>query len=531
LYAQEVYWVTFDQKDTSFSIQKPELYLSQKALARRQKFGISIQPSDLPVARYYLDQLRASGFVVLCKSNWQNAAAIVVQHKSDLQRLQQFSFIKQTKALGAYAKAPKGDKKEININEMLTALDAQKNPHKPKRHQHLYGKSKTQVTMLGTDVLHAKGFWGEGIDIAVIDAGFNNADTLPVFKQLRDEHRIMATYDFVEHNSNVFDDDDHGLAVLSCMAGSIPYEYMGTAPAANYYLLRTEIAQTEMPVEEAYWTAAIEYADSVGVDLVNSSLGYNEFDDNRYSYTARDLDGKTALISKAAAMAVQKGIVVVVSAGNEGDEDWRLISVPADVKNVITVGGVDASGAYVAFSSLGASKHRNIKPDVMAQGDNVWVASSRGVIYQGDGTSYSSPLMAGAIACLMQAYSSLTPYQLMNILHQSASQYNQPDRYLGYGIPDLKLADALLAKHTADTIIDVRVLGNRIHLAYYSATALQFGVVVKDASGNTLLQETVKPENNGSDRIQLKKIKHFKKGKYSLQLVGDPNVQTFEFNH
>lgn len=531
LYAQQVYWVSFTGKKTIYNIDRPFQFLSEKAIQRRQKFQILINQTDIPVSDYYLGLLRAKGFVVLSKSKWLNGAAVVVANKADLDTLAKFPFVNKPVLLGKYSAPQKTDKRIVQVNEFFKIEEAKLHSSKKNTDTSWYGHAYNQVSMLQTQRLHELGFKGQGINIAVIDAGFNNADTLPLFRQLRSEGRMKASYDFVQRNREVYEDDDHGLAVLSCMAGYLPNEYIGTAPLSNYYLLRSEYAQTEMPIEEVYWIEAIEYADSAGVDLVNSSLGYNEFDDITLNHTAKDLDGKTTMISKAAAMAVQKGIVVVVSAGNEGDDDWKFISVPADAEEVITVGGVDASRFFVGFSSIGTSNKR-IKPDVMAQGDNVWVASTHGIFYQGDGTSYSSPIMAGSIACLMQAYPTKTPSQLMTVLHQSGSLYYHPDKFFGYGIPDMHLAFLLLQEDTTDALLDVRVLqDNRIHLAYRSFKSQKMEVKVLTETGIEVLTETLVAKQNGTNRVALKKIKEFPKGIYSLQLVTEQGIKQLNFNN
>lgn len=532
LYAQQVYWVSFTDKDTSFSIHNPQQFLSEKAIQRRQKFQLSVESSDLPVSPFYLSSLSQSGYTILSKSKWLNAATILVPEKTGIEALTKMRFINALIPMGKYNPTiAKEGKKSINVNEWFGVLEERSQPSSSKpKDAHLYGKSKTQVDMLGTAVLHSRGYKGEGVDIAVIDAGFENMDIVPVLKTVHEEKRVKATYDFVEKNNHVFSDDDHGLAVLSCMAGNQPHEYMGTAPNANYYLLRSEIADAEMPVEESYWIEAIEFADSAGVDLVNSSLGYNEFDDPTYNHIAKDLDGKTTFISIAANMAVQKGMVVVVSAGNEGDEDWKYISVPADAEQVITVGGVDATKHYASFSSLGTSKRKRIKPDMVAMGDNVWVASSRGILYQGDGTSYSSPILAGSIACLMQAYPNATPTQLMKVLCQSGDQYFKPDQYLGYGVPDMQLAFLLLQDDTSNMIVDVRGLSDhRIHLTYRVSSPQKLEVLVTNEQGLMVLTESLNVKEAGVNRLPLKKIKSLPKGKYTLRLTRNVKEQTVTF--
>jgi serine protease AprX len=520
LYAQHVYWVAFSGKDDAFSISSPQQFLSDKAILRRQKFGIQITESDLPISSSYLQQFEQKGIVILSKSKWLNGIAVVVPTKNYFDTLKNFSFVILVKYLGEHQTILVSTKQHIDGKEMLKVLEHKVDWKKKQTDTSFYGKTYRQVCMLNTHLLHEQGYTGKGVNIAVIDAGFNNADTLLVFDQLRNSHQLKLTKDFVQRNANVFEDDDHGTAVLSCMAGYIPFTFVGTAPMANYYLFRSEYAKTEMPVEETYWIEAIEFADSIGVDLVNSSLGYNEFDDVSQNYTYKNLDGKTALISKAATLAVQKGIVVVVSAGNEGDGDWKFISVPADATEIITVGGVDAGNHLASFSSIGPTKDKRIKPDVMAQGDNVWVASSRGVFYQGDGTSYASPLMAGAIACLMQACPTKNPQEIVQALHTSGNHYYKPDNSFGYGIPDMQLAYLLLLNDTAEKLLDIRYLGDkRMHLAYQATAAHKINIVIKNEQDIEVHSETMNVK--GTIRVSLKKNKELKKGKYSLLVVSE----------
>ncbi len=529
LCAQQVYWVQFDRKDDVFAVSAPQQFLSARSILRKQKLGIPITDTDLPVSNNYLQQLLQKKMVLLSKSKWLNAVTVVAPGKNYLDTLKQFPFVTDVKYLGEHQQIRTSSKHYLDINEMLKVLEQKSDLRKKQSDSNLYGKTYRQVSMLNTQHLHELGYRGEGVAIAVIDAGFNNADTIAVFKHLRETNRLKHTFDFVQRNRGVFEDDDHGTAVLSCMAGYVPHEFVGTAPMADYYLLRSEDAYSEMPVEETYWIEAIEYADSIGVDLVNSSLGYNEFDDVLQNYTYKSLDGQTALISKAASMAVQKGMVLVVSAGNEGDDDWKYICVPADVKEVITVGGVDAGNHLAGFSSIGPTKDKRIKPDVMAQGDNVWVASSKGVVYLGDGTSYASPIMAGAIACLMQACPDRKPDVLMQALHTSGNHYYKPDNYFGYGIPDLKLAYLLLQNDTSETLLDIAYLGDkRLHLTYRANQSRKLHLTIKDDTGTIVHAETLNVK--GTIREALKKNKQLKKGKYSLQVVSEHSSCVQSFN-
>ncbi|MES2778552.1 MAG: S8 family serine peptidase [Bacteroidota bacterium] len=522
-YGQHVFWVTFTSKDSSFSINNPQQFLSDKAIARRQKFSIPVVENDLPLNVEFINTLQQKKYTIISKSKWQNGVAVKTEHKADGDTLKQLSFVKHVQYLGAHKPIRTSRQQQVNINEMITALDAKFEPKgQQKTDSTIYGKAWNQVSMLNTQRLHKQGFDGSNVLIAVLDAGFNNVDKLPVFSKMVNENRIVTTHDFVQNESSVFEDDDHGMAVLSCMAGNLKGEFIGTAPQASYALLRSEYGVTEMPIEEVFWAEAIEYADSMGADIVNSSLGYNEFDDSYFNYSYKDLNGKETIISAAASLAVSKGMVVVVSAGNEGDEDWRFICVPADVEEVITVGGVTREGYYAGFSSIGPTADKRIKPDVMAQGDNVWVASSRGVFYEGDGTSYSCPLLTGSIACLMQAHPDKNPAEITSALHLSGNQYYKPDKYKGYGIPDMELANLILgnSSYQYTTLLDARLLGDkRIHLTIYVSHATRVSIEVRNELNEIVLMEVVGFKAKSLNRTALKKIKKLKKGIYSLQLT------------
>lgn len=539
-FSQQVYWVSFTQKDTAFSVERPQEFLSEKAIARRLKYAIAIDVSDLPVSRGFIDRIEAKGYTVVTKSKWHNAAAVKVPRLSDADSLRRLPFVKQVLYLGEHRPIKSSRESAVDLNEMLTVLESRfDDPDKKQQSDSVfYGKTFGQVSMLNVQKLHRLGYRGNNINIAVIDAGFNSVPKLPVFKHLIDSHRIKSTVDFVQGNDEVYEDDDHGMAVLSCMAGFIPYQFVGTAPFANYYLLRSEYSTTEMPIEETYWMEAAEYADSCGADLINSSLGYNEFDMASLSHTHRDLNGKTAIISRGAAMAVNKGIIVLNSAGNEGDDEWHTISVPADAAGVITVGGVDAKRNYASFSSVGPTSDKRVKPDVMAQGDNTWVASSRGVFYQGDGTSYACPVMTGAVACLLQANYSRSPAQILDVLHKSSDRYDAPDKYYGYGVPDLYLAHLMLTNDFSlddtlqDTLLDCRVLPDkRIHITYGIPIGQKIAVTVQNAQDEMLFTETVSLKKEGIHRFALKKAKKLTEGSYTVRVVSEDKTSTRSFKY
>jgi hypothetical protein len=312
-----------------------------------------------------------------------------------------------------------------------------------------YGTAIDQLTQLKGQYLHRQGFRGKGIQIAILDAGFLNANTITAFDSLRNSDRILGTRDFVDPHSDIYKQNYHGMSVLSCMGGNLPGSLIGTAPDASFYLIRSEDVTTEYLIEEDNWVAAAEYADSLGVDVINSSLGYNLFDDPKMNHTYNDLNGKKTRVTQGANMAFQKGILVFSSAGNEGSKTWKHIIAPADGENVIGVAAVDNTGAWATFSSVGPAFGGAIKPNVAAMGSGTTLALSNGTIGYANGTSFSSPVLAGMGACLLQA----NPYAGVKMaklaIEQSANQYNKPDSLLGYGIPDFEKADKYLKINSA----------------------------------------------------------------------------------
>lgn len=518
LYAQYLYRIYLKHKDTA----KPELILSDKAIQRRKALGIAITETDYPVSSTMLDSLRAFGLEVISKSKWQNTVTVNAASKSLQEQLRNNDHIVAVQFLGERMPFRKGNYKTINERKAQQPVVSADEKNKA-----YYGSTFEQVEQLGVPSLHRLGFEGANILVAVLDAGFANAHKIPALSHLVTPDLIKQ--DFVQRDTSVFEDDEHGLAVLSCMAACLPGTAVGTAPKATYALLRTEYAPREMPVEESFWAEAIEYADSIGADLVSSSLGYNNFDDARFSYTHKQLNGKS-FISTQAAIAVAKGIVVVNSAGNEGDEDWKKICVPADASGVITVGGVDKKGVIAGFSSVGPTVDKQIKPDVVARGSKVFVASPYGTWYEGDGTSYACPLISGAIACLMQAHPARLPSYWQQMLHLGGSGYAHPDNNTGYGIPDIDLIHHLVIADSVSipVIVDVRVLEDQfLHAAWIGKKGQTTKWIIRNQEGMEVLTCTTKCEYDGANRSPLKGSKKLPKGKYSVTFIGSTN--TFNF--
>jgi subtilisin family serine protease len=308
----------------------------------------------------------------------------------------------------------------------------------------LYGFSRNQLVMLGVDQMHRSNFAGQGLQIAVLDGGFYNADKIPSLRHLFLNNQILGTYDFVDAEQSVYEDEPHGMQVLSVVAGKQDSELVGPAYQASYWLLRTEEDFSEYRIEEVNWLVGAEFADSVGADIINSSLGYNTFDDPSMDYRKADLDGNTALITRAADRAAATGMLVVVSAGNEGDNSWGTLTAPADGDSVLSVAAVNGAGLYANLSSRGPSADHRIKPNLAAQGQGTVLSRSDGSVGTSSGTSYSAPLITGLAAGLWQAFPQLNAWEVMDYLHRSASQSNKPDSLLGYGIPTYPNAARLI---------------------------------------------------------------------------------------
>lgn len=412
-----------DKAQSAFSVKEPQKYLSQKAIERRTRQGLKIDATDLPVSSKYLEILHDSGLKIVTKSKWNNSVVVEVKDTSTINEIKNFPFVVRTKKVftvpDSIPARNMNRKKEV-INKYVDT-------------DNYYGDAFRQIEVHHGDSLHAAGFRGEGIDIAVIDAGFYNADEIDLFKNMH----LLGTKDFVNPKSDIYAENSHGMKVLSCMAANKPNVMVGTAPEANYWLLRSENNDSENPIEEDYWAAAVEFADSVGVDLINTSLGYNEFDDKSANYKYRDLDGHTSLMSNSASMLADKGIVLVNSAGNSGRGTWKKITPPADAENVITVGAMNRSLMNGEFSSVGDTADKRVKPDAMAVGVASAVASIEGTVSKGNGTSFASPILCGVVASFWQACPWLTAKQVVEAVQKAGDRYTYPDNIFGYGVPDM----------------------------------------------------------------------------------------------
>jgi serine protease AprX len=416
-----IYWVQFTTKSgTPYSLQESEKFLSVRSLDRRWHHHIPLDSTDLPVNPSFTDSLRSLGFYVKHTSRWLNGAIVIYQDTIPIDHLNLPSFVSYIQL-----------RKDISLKSASNKFD-----EIDSLTQKYYGNSYRQITMINGHLLH-KFSKGESVHVAVIDAGFKNADQLEVFDSLFARNGILGTYDFVSPGGNVYNEHTHGTYVLSIMAGNHPGMLVGTAPNASYWLLRSEDASTESPVEEDYWVVAAEFADSVGCEVINSSLGYTTFDNTKFNHNYGEFSGDSLRISKAANLAVKKGIVVVCAAGNEGGNSWKYISVPSEARDVIAVAAVDPGENIAYFSSRGFGDSALVpKPDVAAMGSNDAFASTDGGYSYGSGTSFASPVLAGMAACLVSLYPDSSAFAIENMIRKVGNLYPVHSDSTGYGIPD-----------------------------------------------------------------------------------------------
>lgn len=417
-----------DKASNTYSVNNTEAFLSSKSLERRRKNRVNITSQDLPVSKAYLDQVKTTGATILFPLKWINGA-LISQKPSELKKTLALSCVK-----GLYWNFPADSSQTNQIQSGNLSINLSPD----------YGNSIKQISQLGIDQMHEKGIQGEGTLITLLDDGFKNANTVSYLQNLFTEKRVIATLKTDPTVSSIYSIGGHGTNVLSTIAANTPGQLIGTANKASFALAQTEENRHELIVEEANWLRGAEWADSLGTDIISSSLGYSTFDNPLHNHSYADMNGKSTLVSKAAGWAASKGILVTISAGNEGANSWKYITAPADADSIITVGSVNSLGTLSTFSSIGPSIDGRIKPDLVAMGSSTVVGLLDGTIGISNGTSFSAPLIAGLAAGLMQAFPRHTAQQIRSALLKSGSQFSKPSMLLGFGIPNFNQASSLI---------------------------------------------------------------------------------------
>ena len=430
--ATNIYWVQFtDKANSPYSIDNPEEFLSARALERRARLGIAIDEYDIPVNPQYLQAVADCGAQLLNPSKWLNGVSVYTDSQSVVDAINALEFVDVVRNCPNFPEAQR-DKEIWLANEM-------KESGKPVVNRDYYGGAHTQVYQLRVNELHNMGYDGTGVHIAVLDGGFVGTDEHSTYDNMRAEGRLLGIKDFVYGSTSVYSQSTHGTSCLSTIGAYDPNNMVGTAPKASFYLFHTEDGAGENIVEEYNWVSGAELADSLGVDVCSTSLGYIDFDMPQWDHPFEHYDGHTAPMSRGAEVAASRGMICMNSAGNEGEGTCTL-GIPADAEHIITVGAVDGQGSRAWFSSCGPTYDGRIKPDVMAMGEDTYVASGYGGYYNGSGTSFSCPVLAGAMACLRQARPSASVQEICDAVRAAGNNANTPNSYNGYGIPDFVAA-------------------------------------------------------------------------------------------
>jgi len=521
-----MFLISFTDKNQSpFSVSSPEMYLSSKAILRREKTKIAITKQDFPVNAIYIDSLKYFGAKPSFSSRWLNAVLVRMDDSLKMQALLKVSFVDSMQYLAPVksSKKKKIKKSKQRIKKVETAMMFAPSD------QISYGSSQEQLSLIGLTALHELTL-GEGIQIAVLDNGFSGMKTMSVFASLFDNGQVLGTKEIANPMGDVFAAGSHGTYVMTTMAAFEPDVLVGSAPAASYWLIHTEDNDYEYPIEEFNWAVGAEFADSVGVDIITSSLIYSTFDDPKLNHTHDQLDGKTAIISRAAQMATEKGILVFNSAGNDALKPWHVIAFPADAKDVMTVGAVDINGKYALFSSLGLSKNLPIKPNVVAVGEGVKSMSpNSGKIVAINGTSFSNPTIAGATAILLKLNPTASPSEIRKAIEESASQSLKPDSILGYGIPNYYLAHILLNKDDMDGFKMVNgftAMPNPFltdfQIVYNLTDSQKVRLQLFDIAGKLLFEENNLPNSVGLNIKRVRATESLSQGLFIVVLhIGD----------
>ncbi len=526
--APDVYLIQFtDKQNNPFSIDKPQEFLSERAISRRERFQIPITEQDLPVNPDYIEGVRKFAPIIQNVSKWFNSVNIHTNDLAVLDSIRSLSFVRAIKC----SSNSRGSHKYQDKLSVLAFKTDNSETTIPDTSFYNYGQSAHQIGMINGHMLHNQGFQGQEMHIAVLDGGFTGVDINPTFDSLWNNEQILGSWDFVTNTPLKFDKHSHGSQVLSIMGANLPGIFIGTAPKASYYLLRTEDGNSEYLKEEDNWISGAEYADSAGADLINSSLSYTVFNDSTMDHTYEDLDGNTSRITIAADIAASKGILVVSSAGNKGASSWKYIGAPADADSILSVGAVDSAGLYAYFSSRGPTVDGRIKPNLVAQGEGTSFAGSNGNVFRGNGTSFSSPILCGLAACLWQSNRNLTNIELIQLMQNSASLSQNPNSYLGYGLPDfstafLQVQGIDLSTNSNNSFLRIfpNPFDNSFTFDYYSTVTEPFVAEIWDMNGRLVYQKNYDPGFGSFKRVTISGLEKLSPGIFILRVISNENV-------
>ena len=509
-YSQEDAWVYFkDKPNSQYYIANPLQMLSQRALDRRALQNIPLDLLDVPIHQPYIDQITVTtGITVKASSKWLNCLHIRGT-QTVIQSLSLLSFVDHVTFANANLNRLGITSNCINYSVVNKVLENQATYN--------YGTSGNQIQMLNGNYLHQQNFTGTGKIIAILDAGFPGVDVATPFQRLRDNNQILGGYNFVDRSSNFYSMNSHGTQVLSTMGGFVDTQLVGTAPDASYYLFVTEDTTSETPLEESLWVEAAEMADKLGADVINSSLGYFQFDNPNYSYTYNNMNGSTAFCSRGANIAFTRGMVVVISAGNSGNTSNPHISAPADATNALTVGAVNSVRNYASFSSIGPSFDGRVKPDVMAQGQSAVVAMPSGAVATNSGTSFSGPIIAGMVASFWQAFPNLSNARIVQLIKESCDRYSNPNAQYGYGIPNFQLAlnNALaINQYTSEDFYYIYPNPFNDEVTFsFSSNAISREIIIYNSLGQEILRK------KSDNKLDLISLQSFENGIYFYKIA------------
>lgn len=519
------WWVELkDKKDSPWSVDRPAEFLSARSLERRARNGVEVLEEDLPVNPQYVNALRKAGYVIHGTSRWMNAVAVIADTATGLQ-LATFPFVKKLTYLG----------RDIRVKNAPNRLDKRRTIFPQNREPEAkfgpLGYSAINLNPLQMPFLHDVGAKGAGIWVVVMDGGYINVDTMPFFDSIAYNGRLWPGPDFVERDRAVYESAQHGTSVLSVMASNLPGYFVGGAPDATYFLLKTEDTGGEFPIEEVNWIMGAEWADSIGANIINASLGYTSFSDTLLSHKYLELDGQTAIGSKGATKAARKGMIICNSAGNSGDEPWHYLGVPADAEGVVAVGALDSQTDRLApFSSHGPTVDGRIKPDLSTPGMNVVTAGGVGdELTISAGTSIASPILVGSIAALWSDFPDVPAEDILNAVFATADQAGRPDNDRGYGMPDFfrswKRLNGLMGITREGLFGFDYVTGKLTMLLFYEKPEDGAVFKVKNILGQTCVTGKIQVKGNTLKVIKAIGLAELKSGYYRLEI----NRQSFGF--